>query len=175
MFNKADIEKYFSAEKTFSGIFMIVAAAAIVLAIVLFFAGKSNAYKGAAVVIVVLSIIQLAASYTVYKRSDGDRKRLTYAYDMNPPLLKNTELPRMEKVEKTFTILLIGEVVLLLAGIGLFLYFKDNEQLAFWKGLGLALAIEAAVMLGADMYAKSNAGTYIKGLKLYAEAPASAV
>lgn len=175
MFNKADIEKYFSAEKSFSGFFMIIAAAAIVLAIILFFAGKSNAFKGAAIVLIIMSIIQLAASYTVYKRSDGDRKRLTYAYDMNPPVLKNTELPRMEKVEKTFTILLIGEVVLLLAGVGLFLYFRDNEQLAFWKGFGLALAIEAAVMLGADLYARGNATKYINGLKAYAEAPASAV
>ncbi len=168
MFSKTDIEKYFIAEKNFGATFMIIGGAAILIAVLLFFIGKTNAFKGAALVIIVMGAIQLAASYTVYKRSDSDRKRLTYAYDMNPPLLKTTELQRMEKVQKNFMIIKTAEIVLLLAGIGLFLYFKNEAAKTFWVGFGLALAIEAALMFGADVFAGSNANKYLKGLREFA-------
>lgn len=171
MFSKTDIEKYFSAEKSFSGLFIILGAVTVIVAVILFFAGKTNWYKGAAIPLVLIGIIQLIASANVYKRSDGDRQRLVYAYDMNPSALKNTELPRMEKVEKTFTIIQIAEVILLLAGLVLYFYFKKYPDQSFWVGFGLMLAIEAALMFGADTFAHGNAKKYTKGLQEFSSKP----
>src|SRR5437762_4412597 len=98
MFSKQDIEKYFLAEKQLGLLFIVVGAVAIVLAIIFFFLLKTSFYKGAAIPLLVIGLIQLIAGTTVYKRSDNDRIRNVYAYDMNPGQLKNEELPRMQAV-----------------------------------------------------------------------------
>ena len=70
----------------------------------------------------------------------------------------------MEKVNKNFVIYRYSEIVLLLAGIILFFYFKNDTTKTFWVGLGLALAIEAAVSLGTDYFAEARAKVYTTGL-----------
>lgn len=169
MFTKTDIEKYFLAEKSLSTVFIVVGAIAIIMAVIFFFVLKTNWYKGAAASLLIIGIIQFAASYTVYKKTDAQRKALVYAYDMNPPMLKEKELPRMEKVITTFKILFTAELLLLVIGVGIFLYFRNDHHKAFWVGLGAMLAIEAAVTFTADMYAKKRADTYTKALKTFVQ------
>ncbi len=169
MFTKTDIEKYFTAEKNESLLFIIIGAAAIILAIVFFFFIKTNWHKGAAVPFFLIGIMHLVVGYTLYKRSDADRLQNVYAYDMNPSSLKTKEIPRMETVNKKFVIYRYTEIVLLLAGLGLFFYFKNDATKTFWMGLGVALAIEAAISLGADYFAESRADSYTKGLREFTE------
>jgi ABC-type xylose transport system permease subunit len=169
MFTKADIEKYFIAEKSESLLFMIIGAAAIVLAILFFFLLKTNWYKGAAVPLIVVGVMHLVIGYTVYNRSDADRQRNVYAYDMNPSTLKTAELPRMEKVNRNFVVIRYVEIFLLLSGLVIFFYLKNDVTKSFWVGLGLALALEAALSLGADYFAESRAKVYTKGLKEFTQ------
>jgi hypothetical protein len=164
MFTKADIEKYFLAEKSESLLFIIIGAAAIVLALAFFFLLKTNWYKGAAIPFFVIGIMHLVIGYTVYNRSDADRKRIVYAYDMNPSSLKTTELPRMEKVNRNFVVLRYVEIFLLLSGLVIWFYLRKDASRSFWVGLGLALAIEAALSLGADYFAEARAKVYTQGL-----------
>ncbi len=169
MFTKTDIEKYFLAEKQGSTLFIFVGIVAIVLALLFFFLLRGNFYKGAALPLLVVGIIELAAGITVFKRSDSDRTRNVYAYDMNPGQLKSEELPRMQKVNSNFIIYRWIEIVLLLAGIGLLFYFKSKPSGQFWFGLGLTLAIQAAIVLGADYVAGQRAHAYTKGLEAFLE------
>ena len=165
MFTKADIEKYFSAEKSGSLLFIILGAAAIIAAIVFFFFIKTNFYKGAAIPLLALGLLMGIAGFTVYKRSDGDRMRNVYAYDMNPGELKDKELPRMETVMKNFVVYRYAEIAMVLLGVGLFVYFRHDESKLFWKGFGLALAVMALMALAADYFAEKRGATYLKGLK----------
>jgi drug/metabolite transporter (DMT)-like permease len=167
MFTKADIEKYFLAEKQAGTLFIYVGIVAIVLALLFFFLLRGNFYKGAALPLLLAGLLQLGAGYTVFKRSDDDRTRNMYAYDMDPYQLKKEELPRMQQVNKRFTLYRWAEIVLLLAGTGLLFYFKSRPPGQFWFGLGLTLAIQAAIMLGADYVAGQRAQTYTKGLEAF--------
>ena len=169
MFSKADIEKYFLGEKSLSLIFMILGGVAILAAIVFFFVIKTNMYKGAAIPLIVIGILQLTAAYTVYNRSDKDRTSLVYAYDMNPPLLKDKELPRMEKVNSNFKILIFVEIAFIIIGAGLFLYWRNDNSKALWVGVGMALAAEGIITLIADATAKKRADTYTQGLRQFTE------
>lgn len=164
MFTKADIEKYFIAEKNESLLFVILGIVAIVAAFILFFYIKTNWGKGAAIPFLIVGCLHLIIGYTVYKRSDADRLRNVYAYDLNPSELKLKEVPRMEKVNTNFVIYRYVEIALLLIGVSLFFYFKNNIDQAFWVGLGMALAIEATISLGADYFAEKRALQYTKGL-----------
>jgi hypothetical protein len=167
MFTKADIEKYFNAEKNESLLFIIIGIAAILLALIFFFYLKTNWHKGFAIPFVIVGLMQLTIGFTVYKRCDAERKRNVYAYDMNPGELKTNEIPRMQKVNTNFVIYRFTEIALLLAGAGIFFYFRNHTEKSFWVGLGMALAIEAAISLGADFIAEKRAHQYTTGLQTY--------
>ena len=169
MFTKADIENYFLAEKQESILFIFVGIVAILLALLFLLLMRGPFYKGAALPLLLVGLLQLGAGYTVYKRSDDDRMRNVYAYDMNPGQLKNEELPRIQKVNSHFVIYRWTEIVLLLTGLALLFYFKPQPSGQFWFGLGLTLAIEAAIMLGADYVAEQRAHSYTKGIESFLE------
>ncbi|MBK8140711.1 MAG: hypothetical protein IPK57_06640 [Chitinophagaceae bacterium] len=104
MFTKSDIEAYFTGEKQESLLFLFIGIAGISTAIIFFFLLKTSFYLGAAIPLLVIGLLLGIVGYTIYKRSDDDRKRNVYAYDMNPSALKEKELPRMKKVMKNFVI-----------------------------------------------------------------------
>jgi hypothetical protein len=61
------------------------------------------------------------------------------------------------------------EIFLLLSGLIVFFYLKNDPTKSFWVGLGLALAIEATLSLGADYFAEARAKVYTKGLKEFTQ------
>ena len=165
MFSKTDIEKYFMAEKQESMIFILVGTVAIIAAIAFYFIIKSSFVKGAAWPLIAIGLIQVIVGFTVYTRSDGDRVKNVYAYDMNPGELKTKEIPRMETVNRNFVIYRWVELVLLAAGLVLILVNSRNPGgISFWYGFGMALALQAFIMLGADYFAEKRAISYYKGL-----------
>jgi uncharacterized membrane protein YbhN (UPF0104 family) len=164
MFNKADIEKYFNAEKSESLLFLGIGVAGIIAAIIFFFVLKTSFYKGAAIPLILVGLLLGVVGFTVYKRSDGDRVRNVYAYDMNPGELKQKEIPRMKAVMKNFVVYRYVEIILALMGIVLFFYFKNNEAQQLWKGFGLTLTIMAVLALGADYFAEKRGHIYMNGL-----------
>ena len=165
MFSKADIEKYFIAEKTGGLVFAVAGAAAIVLALLFIFYLKANFYKGAAVPLILVGLLFGIAGFTVFKKSDKDRLNNIYAFDMNPGELKNKELPRMEKVMKNFVALKYAESALFLLGLILFVYFRTDETQQFWRGFGLSLAVMTLLAWGADHVAERRASVYFNRLK----------
>lgn len=165
MFTKAGIEKYFMAEKQESLLFVLIGVTGILSAIVFLFFLKSGFYKGAALPLLLVGLLLAVVGYTVYKRSDDDRKRNVYAYDLNPSELKEKETPRMETVMKNFVIYRWVEIILLLAGLGLYIYFMRDLSNDFWRGLGLGLAIMALLALTADFFAEKRGRIYLNGLK----------
>jgi hypothetical protein len=171
MFTKADIEKYFNAEKQESLLFLGIGVVGIIVAIVFFFFLKTPFYKGAAIPPLLIGLLLGVVGYTVYNRSDEDRIRNVYAYDMNPQDLKQKELPRMQAVMKNFVMYRYTEITLALVGIGLFFYFRNNEVRYFWKGLGLTLTIMSLLALFADYFAEKRGHVYIKGVESFVNKP----
>jgi hypothetical protein len=165
MFSKTDIEKYFIAEKQESLLFLGIGVAGIIAALVFFFFLKTPFYKGAAIPLVLIGLLLGVVGYTVYRRSDEDRIRNVYAYDMNPQELKEKELPRMKAVMKSFVVYRYTEIALAILGIVLFVYFKTHLARYFWKGFGLTLAIMAVLALLADYFAEKRGHVYLKGVE----------
>ncbi|AXY76436.1 hypothetical protein D3H65_21625 [Paraflavitalea soli] len=170
MLTKTDIEKYFMAEKQIGLIFFIIGIVAVALAIVCFFVLRTSFYKGTAWPLVLIGLIQLIIGFAVFQRSDGDRQRNVYAYDMDPQQLKEKELPRMQKVSKSFTIYKSVEMVLIVASIILILVYRSKPEKMFWVGLGIALLIQAIMMLGADYSAEKRAKAYTSKLEEFVKA-----
>ena len=167
MFSKQDIEKYFLAEKQMSLAFIIIGAVAIILATVFFVLLKTSFYKGAGIPLLVIGLVQLIAAGVVYNKSDKDRIRNVYAYDMNPAQLKNEELPRMQAVVKNFAVIKWVEIGLIAIGLILIFYYRSNADKAFWFGLGITLVIQILITLIADTAAEKRAAIYTKGIESF--------
>ena len=172
MLTKADIEKYFIAEKHASLVFLIVGIVAIIGAIIGVLVSKNGIYKGAAIPLILVGLLQVAIGLSIYNRSDADRTRVVYAYDMDPNTLKSKELPRMQTVNKKFVLYKYAEIACLLIGLSLVAFFNNKQRIddnwgsnKFWFGLGLALALQAMVSLGADYVAEKRALSYTKLLQ----------
>ncbi len=165
MLTKTDIEKYFIAEKQESLLFLGIGIAAIVIALLGIFVWKTQFWKGASIPLITIAVLQIIVGFTVHNRSDADRIRVVYALTMNPDDLKEKELPRMEAVNKNFVIYRYVEIALLFVGVVLMALYKNNIDKQFIYGVAVALAIQAALMLGADYFAEKRALVYTKQLK----------
>ena len=160
MLTKAEIEKYFIAEKQESLVFLVIGIAAIVVALVLYFMVKTQVCRGAAIPLLILGLVQAVAGYTVYDRSDDQRVSQVYAFDMNPDQLKTVELTRMRKVNTHFTIYRWVEIGAFFAGILLIILFREPSAKIFWMGFGISLTLMAAELFTADFIAEKRAVKY---------------
>lgn len=167
MLTRAAIEKYFIAEKQGGLLFVVMGIAAMVLASLFFFVLHTNFHKGLAVPVLILGAVMGVVGFTVYTRSDEDRKRNVYAFDMNPAELRDIELPRMKTVIKNFVIYRYAELFLLLAGAALYIYYIRDFQNDFWRGFGLALAVMALLGLAADFFAEKRGKEYTRDLESF--------
>ena len=165
MITRTDIEKYFLAEKQESLIFLILGIVAIVIALIAIFYIKTSVWKGAAIPLIVLGIIQVAVGYVVYSRSDEQRVSNVYAIDMNPDKLIKEEIPRMQKVTKNFTIYKWTEIGLIMVGVGLFVAYSNQPEKALLYGVGLALIVQGIILFTADLIAAKRADIYLQQLE----------
>ena len=165
MLTKADIEKYFIAEKQESLVFLVIGLLAIILALIFYTVVKTQISRGAALPLLVLGLIQAIAGYAVYVTSDDQRVGLVYAYDMNPDQLKTVELARMQKVNTNFIIYRWVEISALIAGIVLIILFRDLSEKNFWLGFGISLTLMAAELFTADFIAEKRAVHYTSQLE----------
>ena len=160
MLTKSDIEKYFIAEKQESLIFLIIGIIAIVLALIFYFSVRTHIYRGAAIPLLLIGLIQAIAGYAVYVRSDDQRISQVYAYDMNPDQLKTVELTRMRKVKTSFLIYRWIEIAAFITGLALIVLFRKQPGNAFWLGLGITLTLMSAELFIADFIAEKRARYY---------------
>ena len=169
MLTKTDIEKYFIAEKNATLILLILGIAFLIIAIIFFFVMKHPWYKGLAIPIAIIALLQIAVGYNVYSKSDKDRQQLVYAFDMNPEKIIKEELPRMEQVMKTFTWIKFFEVAMALVGVLLIILLKDKPRLAIYSGIGFGLLLQAFVSFSFDAVAEKRAHIYLEKLQQFAD------
>jgi hypothetical protein len=165
MLTKTDIEKYFIAEKQESLVFLVIGLLAIVLALIFYFIVKTQVYRGAAVPLLVLGLVQAIAGYAVIVKSDDQRISQVYAYDMNPDQLKTFELTRMRKVKTNFQIYRWIEIGAIITGIVLIILFRNPTGKTYWLGLGITLTLMAAELFIADFIAEKRAVHYTNQLE----------
>lgn len=72
------------------------------------------------------------------------------------------EIPRMEKVMKSFALYKRIEIGIIITGLFLFFYFTEYTVT---KGLGLGLFIQATLMLVFDFFAESRGRVYLDWLR----------
>jgi hypothetical protein len=153
------IISYFDAEKAESLLFFCIGIIGLATGIICIFYLKTKFAYGLSVPLIAIALIQIIVGGTVYLRTDKQVEQLLGLYNQSPKLYAAEELSRMAKVNKSFDVYKIIEIVLLAAGMGLVAlhYGKTNH---FWLGFGITLTVLSGIMLVADLFAESRADTY---------------
>jgi hypothetical protein len=156
------IENYFNGEKAEAFLFVAIGFVAILLGVYFWFGKQTDFYKGAAIALALIAAIQITVGGTIVVRSPKDIIRVQQIVKSEPARIASEELPRMELVMKSFIVYHYIELALIAAGIILFFI---SSPASFWKGLGIALFIQAALMLAFDYVAEARGKKYIAELQ----------
>ena len=156
------IVKYFNAEKAESLLFIGFGVFAIMLSVYLFFILKESFWKGLAIPFILFSLVQLVIGTTIYIRSPKDNLRVENLIKLEPEKIQTEEIPRMEIVVQNFVYYRYFEIALILVGIVL---MYSLSGYGFWKGVGLGLFIQCAVLLSLDFFAEKRAHFYLNHLQ----------
>ena len=156
------IKNYFNAEKAESLVFIGFGIFAIVLSVYFFFFIKDNFWKGLAIPLVFFSFIQIVIGTTIFTRSPKDNLRVENILKYEPQKIQTEEIPRMEKVMKNFVYYRYFEIAMMV--LGLVLMFSLSNY-GFWKGFGLGLLMQCAVLLSLDFFAEKRGHFYIENLQ----------
>ena len=153
------IKTYFTAEKNESLIFMIFGILTISFSLYAIFKWGDGFYKGFAIPVILIGIIQLVVGGTVYFRSDKQIIELEQLYTKSRPDFVKAEAPRMEAVMKNFAVYKKVEVAFVMIGLVLIFAMQQRE---FWLGVGIGMLLQGALMLTADIFAERRGSSYIK-------------
>src|SRR5687767_11997298 len=111
---------YFAGEKRESLLFMMAGGAAIAASLYLWV--TASPLRAMAFPLVAVALIQLAVGWTIYSRTDRQASEMHKLLAKDSPGFTRTEVPRMEKVRRSFRIYKAIEIALLAAGVaGIFL------------------------------------------------------
>jgi hypothetical protein len=156
------IVKYFNAERAESLLFIGFGVFAILLSVYFFFFVKDFFWKGLATPLVFFSIIQIIIGATIFTRSPKDNLRVETILKYEPHKIQSEEIPRMEKVIKSFVYYRYFEIAMIFLGI-ILMYALSNY--GFWKGFGLGLFIQCTILLSLDFFAEKRGHIYLEHLK----------
>lgn len=151
---------YFAAEKqaaVFIGSLGVVAA---IFAAYLWL--SANSFKAMAWPLLIIGLAQIAIGVGLFIRTDPQVARLQEGLEVNPQATVESEVARMTKVNRSFKVIEVIEVVVILAGIFLALFFRSRNLALASVGMGLLL--QAAVLLVFDLFAEHRALVYTRWL-----------
>jgi len=152
------IHDYFTGERTESLVFIAIGAIAIICSIYFWLILNTRVYNGIAWPLFFIALIQLGVGALIYLRSPSDEKRVTNFYNTSPKNITHIEIPRMEKVMRSFVVYRYVEIGLI--GLSIILFFISGSG-GFWRGISIGTFIQAALMLIADGFAEQRGKAYL--------------
>lgn len=160
MQNLAPITEYFHAERAESLLFIAVGVLANAMA--MWGWRRGPLWRGAAVPLVAVALIQLTVGGTVWLRSPQDVQRVQQIVATDKARVGREEVPRMQAVMKNFVIYRWVEIALLAAGLVLLLAGRRGSA---WQGVGVGLAVQSGLMLLLDFFAERRGQVYLDWLQ----------
>ena len=152
------VSSYFDAERAESLLFIGIGALALAACVYVVSARRSAFFKGMALSLAIVALIQLVVGITVFVRSPQDDARVHAALRADRAHIAEVEVPRMKVVVRNFVLYRWIELALLLLGAVLVARAARGSAV---RGAGLGLALQAALMLALDLFAERRAEAYL--------------
>ena len=160
---QSEMETYFEGERLGGVGFMTVGAGSLVAGGLLL-ASDSDFLKGMSYPMLGLGAVQLIVGAGVILQAGPRIDKFTDAIGQDPQGYIAEELPRMEGVNLTFSILVVTELVLITGGVTAAVLARRKGR-DTWAGVSAGLATQAALILGQDILASRRARQYTVALE----------
>jgi uncharacterized membrane protein len=157
------IAYYFTEEKIISIFIIAIGLISVILACIFLSVIKYSFFKGMAIPLLIIGIMQLIQGYTIHECTTKDNARVEHLKQFERQKITSEELPRMQKVMSNFTMHKLIEICLVLLGLLLYIIYYKSAQ-SFWKGFGLALLIQALILLSVDLINEKRGREYAENL-----------
>jgi len=158
------IKTYFTAEKNESLIFMAFDILTIGFSAYSLWKWGKVFYRGFAIPVILVGLIQLVVGGPVYFRTDKQIQAIEALYQKSSSEFVSTETPRMDTVMKNFSLYKKVEVAFVVIGLPWIFCAPPKE---FWLGVGVAMLLHRALMLTADIFAERRGSEYIATIKQF--------
>jgi hypothetical protein len=155
------IQDYFKPEKYEALLFLLFGVALIAFSIYAVMKFGDSFYKGLAIPLVLIALVQITVGGSVFFRTDKQIATLEILYKEQPKAFADQELSRIIPVNKNFIIYRNVELAFIVIGLGLFFFLRRSD---FWYGIGVGMFIQGALMLSLDMFAERRGNIYQKQL-----------
>jgi hypothetical protein len=155
------IEAYFNGERLQCVVGLIVSVVIVAFSVSFLFQQKVF-FKGIAYVAIPLSALLIIICTGVIFRTSKDISRVTTFKEVTPEKIQSEEIPRMEKVMKSFGVIKKVELAFFIIGLGLIFISWRNDLL---RGVAVGLLIMGASLYVFDHLAESRGEAYIQFLK----------
>lgn len=162
MANVDFIESYFKAEKLESLVFFAVGVMTLITILLLLWKSSNGFFKGLAIPICLIAIVQIVVGSTVFLRSDSQIERYSKLYIDSTSQFKKEELDRMIPVMKNFKIYKSIEVAFIVIGTGIIVFVPG---LNFISGIGIGMLCEGTFMIVADVFAEERGELYLGNIQ----------
>jgi hypothetical protein len=139
-----------------------MAIAAIIGAAIFYWVIKKEYYKGVAIGMVSFAFAFGIYGYVNYSKADRLRNINTYNYDLHPEYLKTKELPRIQTLKTTITI--IGILHVLLFAISIYLSNYYAKKMKYLSGIFASIFIMCVIALSACYIVKNKTKAYEEGI-----------
>jgi hypothetical protein len=156
------LDAYFAAEKTESLVFLGVGLLACVAAGLVLWRVRDPLFRGFALPLLIVGLVQVGVGATVHARTDAQLATLKAQYQAAPAEFKAQESARMKTVRASFMAYKAVEIAFIVIGLGL-AFARGAHR--FWRGLGLGMLVQGALMLPADLLAEERADMYLAQLE----------
>jgi hypothetical protein len=155
------MESYFSGEKTEGFVILCLSALALACALYFLFIQKDNFLHGIATFLFVSALAYGTVGATVYTRTDKQVTALKKQLSEKPDIFFNSEIARMEKVNKSFHLYLAIYISCLV--IAALLFALSTK--AYPKGLAVGMIVFSLIGLVIDYYAGERGKNYLSALR----------
>jgi hypothetical protein len=151
------IAHYFRAERAESYVFIAIGVAAILLAVFSWWQWRDAIWRGLAIPLIGVGLIQVVVGSTVLTRAQTQITTLTTQAMSDRAQFRSDEGVRMKKVNDNFVVYRWIEIAFVVAGLALILTMRHRE---FLLGLGIGLLLQGAIMLALDQFAERRGAVY---------------
>ena len=155
-----ELTDYFTAEKYGAWLLVVLAVAGFALSAYLWF--KRSAFLAMIWPLIVVGILIVAVGLGVGLRTPSQVAALEQGLQTAMADTVATETKRMQRVNKSFRIVKIVEIALIVAGLLLIALLPIPGT---WSSVGLGLVLVASVVLVFDTFAHHRAEVYVKWLQ----------
>jgi hypothetical protein len=122
----------------------------------------ASSFKAMAWPLIIIGLAQIAIGVGLFIRTDPQVAKLQEGLRVDPQATGQSEVERMTKVNRSFKVIEVIEVVVILAGVFLALFFRTRNLTLASVGMGLFL--QAAFLFVFDIFAEHRALVYTRWL-----------